>query len=323
MTISTTTRKAGPYVGNGVQTVFPFTFKIFAVTDVLAQRAVAATTAETLLVLGVDYTVAMNADQDASPGGEITLTTPPTAAQTVTIRSQIPQLQSVILANGGGFFPAVFNGVFDKLVAIIQQVSERVDRTLRIKATTQSVVDLEVPITALGYLRWNATGTALDAVTSLIGMVAGQIAFPAVQNPSADTNTLDDYREGTTSLTITAVTTPPAGVAYTTNAFSYVKVGRLVTLHGQMTLSSKGAGGVGPVRITGLPFMTGGHASIAVGFADQLTLPANGRLGGTVAQGDTVVALQKLTLGSGANLDWSEINGTMSLFFSITYVSSQ
>ena len=33
MTISSTTRIAGPFTGNGVTTVFPFTFKVFANID--------------------------------------------------------------------------------------------------------------------------------------------------------------------------------------------------------------------------------------------------------------------------------------------------
>ena len=34
MTISTELRKAGPFTGNGVTTAFPFSFKVFAATDV-------------------------------------------------------------------------------------------------------------------------------------------------------------------------------------------------------------------------------------------------------------------------------------------------
>jgi hypothetical protein len=37
----------------------------------------------------------------------------------------------------------------------------------------------------------------VDGLADISGASAGQIKFPATQNPSADANTLDDYEEGT------------------------------------------------------------------------------------------------------------------------------
>src|ERR1700737_2033490 len=72
MTISSETRKAGPFTGNGVATAFPFAFKVFAASDLAVTLNVIATGAQTLLTLITDYTVALNPDQNANPGGTIT-----------------------------------------------------------------------------------------------------------------------------------------------------------------------------------------------------------------------------------------------------------
>jgi hypothetical protein len=70
--ISTTTRKVGPFIGSGVATVFPFTFKVFTSADLVVVRTNTVTGVESTLVLNSDYTVSLNADQDANPGGNVT-----------------------------------------------------------------------------------------------------------------------------------------------------------------------------------------------------------------------------------------------------------
>lgn len=75
MTIASSTRKAGPFTGDDASTVFAFSFKVFSAADLYVVKAVAvATGAETVLTLTTDYTVSLNADQNNSPGGTVTLT---------------------------------------------------------------------------------------------------------------------------------------------------------------------------------------------------------------------------------------------------------
>ena len=71
MTISSTTRKAGPYVGDDVTTVLPFTFKVFKTADVLVKRQNADGSGRRCS--STDYTVALNTNQDTAPGGSVTL----------------------------------------------------------------------------------------------------------------------------------------------------------------------------------------------------------------------------------------------------------
>jgi hypothetical protein len=70
---------------------------------------------------------------------------------------------------------------------------------------------------------------------------------------SADANTLDDYEEGTFSVAFTASTGTITAAA---NTCTYVKIGRLVLIGGEVGVSAI-SGPTGTLRITGLPFTVG------------------------------------------------------------------
>ncbi|CAB4133196.1 hypothetical protein UFOVP140_57, partial [uncultured Caudovirales phage] len=121
MTISSQTREAGPFVGNGTTTVFPFAFKVFQASDLYVVRLVTATGVQSTLVSGTDYTVSINSDQNASPGGTVTLIGGALAAgYTLTLTSLISYLQPTDLTNTGGFYPSVINDALDRLTIFVQ-----------------------------------------------------------------------------------------------------------------------------------------------------------------------------------------------------------
>lgn len=166
MTISSTTRRAGPYTGNSVTTAFPFAFKVFAATDVLVVEAVVATGVETVKTLTTHYTVALNPDQDVSPGGTVNMLAAPTAAQTITVGSQVPNLQPVEVTNGGGFYPPVLNDALDRATIQIQQLEEQMSRVVGAPISTPAGVDYALPAPAANMvLGWNAGATALVNVS--------------------------------------------------------------------------------------------------------------------------------------------------------------
>lgn len=129
MTINSEVRIAGPFQGNDVTVDFPFAFKVFGADEVLVVREEAGV--ELVLELSVDYTVALNADQEAAPGGVVTLLAGPLpSGETLTLTSALAPLQPVDLTNQGGFYPRVINGSLDRLTILTQQLSERLSRTL-------------------------------------------------------------------------------------------------------------------------------------------------------------------------------------------------
>src|SRR5579875_1821330 len=102
MTISSTTRVAGPFSGSGTAATFPFTFKVFSAEDLYVVTLNTATGTITELALTTDFTATLNADQDSSPGGSITLTAGNLAAgYTLTITTDLEALQGIDLMNGG------------------------------------------------------------------------------------------------------------------------------------------------------------------------------------------------------------------------------
>ena len=120
MTISSSTRKAGPFTGNGTTATYPFTFKIFQASDLLVVRT-SLTGVDTTLTLTTDYTVSLNADQNSAPGGSITLTAGNLATGLkVTMTSQVPYTQTTDLTNQGGFYPQVITTALDKLTIGVQ-----------------------------------------------------------------------------------------------------------------------------------------------------------------------------------------------------------
>jgi hypothetical protein len=87
---------------------------------------------------------------------------------------------------------------------------------------------------------------------SAIPNTNGQIVFPAVQNPSSNANTLDDYEEGSWTVVIGGATSE-SGQSYSSRSATYIKIGKHVTCWFDASLSTKGTI-TGAVSIKGLPF---------------------------------------------------------------------
>ena len=131
MTISSTSRKAGPFSGTGSQTAFAFTYKVFEAADLLVVLTDDSGT-ETTLTLTTHYTVTLNSDQDSSPGGTVNMVTAPASGYLLTLGSQVAQTQTLELTNAGGFYPTVINDALDRMTSLTQQLSEEVDRSVKV-----------------------------------------------------------------------------------------------------------------------------------------------------------------------------------------------
>lgn len=163
MTISSTARKAGPFNGNDSTTTFPFAFKVFSTADVLVVHTDAGGT-ESTLVLGTDYTVSLNADQDVSPGGNVVKTTALATGTKLTITSDVENLQPVDLTNQGGFYPKVIGTALDRLTIMVQQLAEQVSRSVKVGISSTTTPD-ELVAELSGFVS-DAAGYASDAAAS-------------------------------------------------------------------------------------------------------------------------------------------------------------
>lgn len=131
MTISTQNRTAGPFAGNGVTAAFPFTFKVFQASDLKVVRRVDATEVETVLIPNTNYTVTLNPNQNANPGGTVTLSGPLALGQTLTVTTELAYLQQTELTNQGGFYPQVITNALDRLTIFTQQLFAGLNRSLK------------------------------------------------------------------------------------------------------------------------------------------------------------------------------------------------
>lgn len=122
---------------------------------------------------------------------------------------------------------------------------------------------VDLSLYAHGGKKATFTSAALD-------LLAGQIKFPASQAVSADANTLDDYEEGTFTVTDQS----SAGLTLTANGTArYTKVGRLCVCHFDVTYPAT-ADAANHVQLGGFPFTADSmQCSGAFSFTDIGALP--------------------------------------------------
>lgn len=175
MTVASSTSKSGPYACNGVTVAFAISFACSAASDLSVYRT-DASAFDTALVLNTDYTVSLNADQTNSPGGTVTLTSAPPAGYQVTILRNVAFTQGTSLPNQGGWYPKVVENAFDKLTMIVQQLSEKVSRSVQVGVTSSDTAALVSAIYSAGAY---ATAYATSAGASLLGFIQSGIGAVA------------------------------------------------------------------------------------------------------------------------------------------------
>lgn len=130
-------RLAGPYTGAGTTTL-PFSFKIFEPTDVYVAVAANSVDQPNNLVYGTGYTVTMNEDQDAAPGGTVTLLTALSGSQVAVVGSALAYTQETQFTNYNRFPPVLVNTGLDRIVIQIQQLVEQLGRVLKVPETADT-----------------------------------------------------------------------------------------------------------------------------------------------------------------------------------------
>lgn len=140
MTISSQSRKAGPFTGNGSTTAFPFAFKVFLASDVYVVRA-NTSGVESVLTSGTDYSVTLNSNQNSNPGGTVTLTSALASNFKLVITSAVPNLQPVDITNNGGFYPKVINDALDRVTIMAQQIAQEASRGVKVPITSSLTGD--------------------------------------------------------------------------------------------------------------------------------------------------------------------------------------
>jgi hypothetical protein len=260
--------------------------------------------------------------------GTVGATTPSTGAFTSITASTtlgvtgITTLSDDLIVNNAGAV-ATFNSTNSNGNKIILQNNGAVNgyvgssgtgAFLADNAATTRVLTTTSGAEVTGTLKGTATISVGSATPSASG--AG-ITFPATQSASSDANTLDDYEEGTWTPSL-VVTFGGSGLT-TTVAGAYRKVGSLVFISGQVTVTAIGSGYSGSVRIDDLPFTTGVNLSGVTIVMEDLTGFSSGHSGRT--QNGFTRLWPNYTTSTGYNdLAYSNLTSTTKISFTLTLV---
>lgn len=138
------------------------------------------------------------------------------------------------------------------------------------------------------------------------GASKGQVKFPSTQVSSSDVNTLDDYEEGTCTLSLGGTAT------YTTRTCHYTKIGRQVTVHFNLVVNTIGTGSASIITYSAGPpaVATEAHGIGACLWSSAAVSPVNLNVYATpgtstfIMRGNTAAATGDTTLnifGNGAS----------------------
>lgn len=141
-------------------------------------------------------------------------------------------------------------------------------------------------------------------ITGLLTLSGGQIGFPAIQVPSADPNTFDDYEEGSWTPALTFTTPGDLNVVYSVQNGYYTKYAREVSLRFAITTSTfTHSTASGSLLVTGAPFVStslANHRGISALTAQGITKATYTMFCARVSTGTTSVDF--LASGSGVAL---------------------
>jgi len=156
------------YIAATGQTAFPFVFKVFKTTDVkvyLTPNGQIPDDTTDLLVSG--YSVTINGDS----GGVVTLTTGTISGDKVTILRSLPILRDTDYQENGDLRASTLDSDQDYQTYLVGDLSAKIDKSVKLPQSAQGI-DGTLPSPSVdNYIKWNATGTALENDTVLPGAV--------------------------------------------------------------------------------------------------------------------------------------------------------
>ena len=168
MTVSTTTIK-NSYSGNGSTTAFAYTFKVFASTELKVFIRVNATGVETLKAEGTGSTNYGVSGVGETGGGNVTFVTAPASGETVVIIRDTALTQLTDYQPADPFPADSHENALDKLTNIAQELSEEMDRTLKVSKTTSITtpeITADAATRANAFLVFSSDGESLTTSTS-------------------------------------------------------------------------------------------------------------------------------------------------------------
>lgn len=173
---------------------------------------------------------------------------------------------------GSGGFPALYLDDAGQAADLRQWIIYTFAQTLRLQPANDAGSGL------VNVLVLNRSGDV--SVGRILNLTAGgQIQFPSTPIPSADPNTIDDYKEGN----LTMVDASGAGLVLTSNTGWYIKIGRLI--FGAFAAVYPATANGLPMLLGGLPYA--GTDNLGGGYPTYYAIPGQPPVYGTILGGST------------------------------------
>lgn len=174
------------YIGNGLQTAWPFTFPIFSSSDIKVYLT--NVSSEVVEEVTSNYTVDIDNSQVTYPVSGTALT----SEYKITLLRVVGITQETSLINQGAFLPKVIEKALDKLTAISQQLDEEMERSVKVAigsstAPDELIAELKADVASAATSAASASNSAVVAaeVLSETQAVAQTVADDTVEAASA------------------------------------------------------------------------------------------------------------------------------------------
>ena len=159
------------YLGDGVATVFPFTFPVYDVSHIVVYFRDTVTKALTL-VSNANYGVNGVGNEN---GGNVTFLVAPANTNNIILARLLPYTQDLDVENQGGFYPENFESELDLLEMQVQQIMEKLGR-----AVYGPLADAGTPANPMA--SWPALPTAPERRGQLLAFTDDINAFPTTDS---------------------------------------------------------------------------------------------------------------------------------------------
>jgi len=146
--------------GNGATTVFTYTFRAFATTDIEVYLIDSSLVA-TLQTAGVDYTITLDSDGE---GGAVTMTTAPASGAKLLVIRAMTQDQPTDFQVEASFPEGDIENGYDRNLMLVQQLQEQIDRAIKFTLGTNEANQVMPEPVGDKFMQWKTDATALKLV---------------------------------------------------------------------------------------------------------------------------------------------------------------
>ena len=301
MTVSSTVNTSPIYAGNDTTGPWAFSFKTFDQAELEVIKASSAGV-ETILTLTTEYTVSLNGDQNASPGGEVTTVANVATGESLRVRWVGIPTQETDIQNAGGFYPEVIENALDKLTMLTQRNTEEIGRA--VKTTITSGGDPDALVASLLAAEVNAA--ASEAAAAVSAGNASTSETNAAASAASINPTTFVKRDGTQGMQGLLQLDYSSDIASAATVDLGTAIGNSVTItHSSGTTATTSFGGASLQKgtiIAVTPSISGGTYSLTH-HATNLNLAGGADI--TLASGDTLLMRKE----HDSNAEWKQVGG--------------